>query len=118
MNHTGKRRRVELLIIVIPPLATAGAYVPTVIPVVPQWPQRKPWLMTSPAQFRPGLPLKLTSELWARDYNETKSLGGKNSARPSPYMSNRMERLSASISIRTCSQPLARRPSEGRRRRH
>jgi hypothetical protein len=31
------------------PFATAGVYVPTVIPVVPQWPQRKPWLMTSAA---------------------------------------------------------------------
>jgi len=49
--------------------------------VAPQWPQRKPWLMTSPAQFRPGAPPRLTSELWARDYNETKSLGGKNSSR-------------------------------------
>jgi hypothetical protein len=66
------------------PYTTAGVYVPTVIPVVPQWPQRKPWLMTSPTQFRPGLPPKLTSELWARDYNETKSLGGKNSARRTP----------------------------------
>jgi len=34
-----------------------------------------------PAQFRPGAPPRLTSELWARDYNETKSLGGKNSSR-------------------------------------
>jgi len=66
------------------PYTAAGVYVPTVIPVVPQWPQRKPWLMTSPAQFRPGAPPKLTSELWARDYNETKSLGGKNSARRTP----------------------------------
>jgi len=66
------------------PYTTAGVYVPTVIPVVPQWPQRRPWLMTSPAQFRPGPPPKLTSELWARDYNEVKALGGKNSARRTP----------------------------------
>ena len=63
------------------PHTTAGVYVPTVIPVVSQWPQRKPWLMTSPAQFRPGPPPALTSELWARDYNEIKALGGKNSTR-------------------------------------
>src|SRR5262245_5021741 len=49
------------------PYTAAGVYVPTVIPVVPQWPQRKPWLMTSPSQYRPGAPPKLTSELWARD---------------------------------------------------
>jgi hypothetical protein len=61
------------------PHTTAGVYVPTGIPAVPHWPKRKPWLMTSPAQFRPGPPPKLTSELWARDYNEVKTLGGKNS---------------------------------------
>jgi hypothetical protein len=55
--------------------------VPTVIPVVSQWPQRTPWLMTSPAQFRPGPPPALTSEVWARDYNEIKALGGKSSTR-------------------------------------
>lgn len=59
------------------PLTSAGVYVPTVIPVAVQWPKRKPWLMTNPAQFRPGPPPKLTSEVWARDYNEVKALGGK-----------------------------------------
>jgi hypothetical protein len=63
------------------PRTTAGVYVPTVIPVVSQWPQRKPWLMTNPAQFRPGPPPALTSEVWARDYNEIQALGGKNSTR-------------------------------------
>jgi hypothetical protein len=66
------------------PHTTAGVYVPTVIPVVSQWPQRKPWLMTSPAQFRPGPPPALTSEAWARDYNEIKALGAKNSTRRTP----------------------------------
>ena len=59
------------------PLTSAGVYVPTVIPVAVQWSKRKPWLMTNPAQFRPGPPPKLTSEVWARDYNEVKALGGK-----------------------------------------
>lgn len=63
------------------PHTTAGVYVPTVIPAVPQWAQRKPWVMTSPAQFRPGPPPKLTSALWARDYDEVKTLGGKSSTR-------------------------------------
>jgi hypothetical protein len=66
------------------PYTTAGVYVPTVIPAIPQWPQRKPWLMTSPAQFRPGLPPELTSEVWAREYNEIKAFGGKNSSRRTP----------------------------------
>lgn len=63
------------------PYTTAGVYVPTVIPAVPQWPQRRPWLMTTSAQFRPGPPPKLTTEVWARDYNEIKALGSKNSSR-------------------------------------
>jgi PAP2 superfamily len=61
------------------PFTAAGRYVPTLIPAVPQWPQRKPWLMRSAAQFRPGPPPTLSSELWARDYNEIKAIGGKRS---------------------------------------
>jgi len=60
------------------PYTIAGMYVPTIVPAVPHWPQRKPWLMTSPSQFRPGPPPDLKSELWARDYNEIKAVGGKN----------------------------------------
>ena len=63
------------------PHTTAGAYVPTATPAVPQWQGRKPWLMTSTAQFRPGPPPALTSVAWAREYNEVKALGGKTSAR-------------------------------------
>src|SRR5262249_2074344 len=33
--------------------------------------------MSSPSQFRPGPPPSLDSELWIRDYNETKALGAK-----------------------------------------
>jgi hypothetical protein len=66
------------------PRTTPGVYVPTVIPAVPQWPQRKTWLMTTPDQFRPGPPPPLTSEVWARDYNEIKALGGKNSPHRTP----------------------------------
>jgi hypothetical protein len=63
------------------PHAAPGVYVPTVVPMLPQWPQRKPWVMTSADQFRPSPPPSLNSELWARDYNESKSLGGKSSVR-------------------------------------
>ena len=65
------------------PVTTAGAYVPTAPVAVPQWPQRKPWLMKSAAQFRPAPPPALNSEQWARDFNEVKALGGKASARRS-----------------------------------
>ncbi len=59
------------------PTTAAGVYVPTAIPAVPQWPQRKPWMMASPSQFRPDAPPALDSERWARDYNEVKTLGAK-----------------------------------------
>ncbi|WP_256206061.1 vanadium-dependent haloperoxidase [Nitrosomonas oligotropha] len=61
------------------PYTQAGVYVPTVLPEAPQWMYRKPWLMTQPSQFRPGPPPGLESELWARDFNEVKALGSKNS---------------------------------------
>jgi len=65
------------------PHAQPGAYVPTVAPAVSDWPQRTPWLMASAAQFRPAPPPALTSEAWARDYNEVKALGGKVSVKRS-----------------------------------
>jgi hypothetical protein len=59
------------------PHAAAGTYVPTTMPAVPQWQARKPWLMNDAAQFRPAPPPALTSDRWARDFNEVKALGGK-----------------------------------------
>ncbi len=61
------------------PYTKAGVYVPTVLPEAPQWMHRKPWLMAQSAQFRPGPPPELSSELWVRDFNEVKALGSKKS---------------------------------------
>jgi PAP2 superfamily len=61
------------------PHTTPGTYVPTTLPVVPDWGKRKPWAMTNGAQFRPGPPPALTSAIWARDYNEIKAIGSKSS---------------------------------------
>ena len=61
------------------PHTTPGVYVPTAVPAVTTWPQRMPWVLSSPAQFRPGPPPALNSELWARDYNEIKAIGSKTS---------------------------------------
>ncbi len=63
------------------PTTQPGVYVPTTIPLVPQWPQRKPWLMASASQFRPGPPPALSSDTWARDFNEVKAYGGRTSTR-------------------------------------
>ena len=61
------------------PRTAAGVYVPTVLPFFTEWGQAKPWLMTRADQFRPGPPPSLTSPLWARDYEEIKALGARDS---------------------------------------
>jgi len=66
------------------PHTTAGVYVPTTLPAVPHWGKRRPWVMASGDQFRPGPPPSLTSDTWARDYNEIKALGSRNSTQRTP----------------------------------
>ncbi len=65
------------------PHTAPGQYVPTAAPAIPQWPQRKPWLMASASQFRPGPPPALAGERWARDFNEVRELGGRTSTQRS-----------------------------------
>ena len=69
------------------PHAAPGSYVPTGVPAAVQWPQRKPWLLVSAAQFRPAPPPTLGSALWVRNYDEVKSFGGKLSHRRSAEQS-------------------------------
>jgi hypothetical protein len=65
------------------PVTRAGVYIPTALTVAPQWPELSPFTMTSPSQFRPQPPIALESEEWAKDYNEIKELGAKNSSKRS-----------------------------------
>jgi hypothetical protein len=65
------------------PVTTPGVYIPTPLTVASQWPTLKPFAMTSPSQFRPKPPIALESEQWAKDYNEIKELGEKNSSKRS-----------------------------------
>ncbi len=62
------------------PRTAAGMYVVTVLPAATEWPKVKPWFMSGGAQFRPGPPPSLASAEWARDYNEIKNVGAKQSA--------------------------------------
>jgi hypothetical protein len=66
------------------PYTAPGRYVPTATPAAPQWPQRTPWLMTGASMFRPGPPPALSSERWARDYNEIKALGARSGSARTP----------------------------------
>jgi hypothetical protein len=66
------------------PHAAPGAYVPTATPLWAQYARATPWVVKSADQFRPGPPPALTSDDWARDYNEVKSLGGAKSTTRTP----------------------------------
>jgi hypothetical protein len=62
------------------PMTSPGRYVPTAMPAAIAWAQRKPWHLASPSEFRPGPPPDLGSAVWARDYNEIKAVGGRQSS--------------------------------------
>jgi len=70
------------------PRTTAGAYVPTTLPVATEAARFRPWLMQSPAQFRPVAPISLKGARWARNYNEIKEMGGRESAARSAEQTN------------------------------
>jgi len=63
-----------------PPPPGPGIWQPTppgLLPPATPWIRFvTPWTMTSPSQFRVQPPPALDSDLWVRDYNETKAYGG------------------------------------------
>jgi hypothetical protein len=63
------------------PRTRPGVYIPTPITVGSQFPNVTPFALTSPSQFRAKPPPSLKSSEWARDYNEIKDLGAKNSTK-------------------------------------
>lgn len=66
------------------PLTTPGVWIPTTPPLFAQYARAKPWVLKSADQFRPGPPPELSSGLYARDYNETKTMGGARSTVRTP----------------------------------
>jgi len=63
------------------PRTLPGVYIPTPLTVGAQFPGMTPFAMTSASQFRPKPPISLKSAQWAKDYNEIKALGEKNSTK-------------------------------------
>ena len=59
------------------PVTAPGSYVPTVVPANADLPPARCWVLDRVDQFRPGPPPDLKSAVWARDYNEIKSLGAR-----------------------------------------
>jgi hypothetical protein len=66
------------------PRTQPGVYIPTAMPVGWDIRAMRPFAMREPSQFRPGPPPALTSEVWTRDYNEIKTIGGRNSDKRTP----------------------------------
>ncbi len=66
------------------PITQPGVYVPTAMTIGWECITMTPFAMESPAQFRPGPPPDLKSAVWAKDYNEIKELGEKNSSNRTP----------------------------------
>jgi len=61
---------------------TPPAYSPN--PLTPWMAYMRPFMIESPSQFRAEGPPRLTSNEWARDYNETKNYGALNSSVRTP----------------------------------
>ena len=66
------------------PVTQPGVYVMTTLPVSDDFGASRPWLLKNPDQFRPAPPPALNSELWARDYNETRTVGGRTGSTRAP----------------------------------
>jgi hypothetical protein len=63
------------------PVTTPGVWIPTTTPIAAEYARATPWAMKSADQVRPPPPPDLKSELYARDYNETKEMGGARSTK-------------------------------------
>jgi len=66
------------------PVTAPGVYVPTTSVAGSTVGQCKPWVLASPAEFRPGPPPGLTSPTWTRDFNEIRQMGAFASTMRSP----------------------------------
>ncbi|MGL6290542.1 MAG: vanadium-dependent haloperoxidase [Silanimonas sp.] len=56
-----------------------GVYAPTIPQVGLAISRQRPWILRTPDEVRPGPPPALSSDTWARDFNEIKALGAKKS---------------------------------------
>jgi len=66
------------------PATAPGVYIPTALPIGWGWGKVMPWVLERGDQFSPAPPPPLTSAEWARDYNESKSVGGRASTARTP----------------------------------
>lgn len=68
------------------PQTQPGVWVPTQMPVIEPWfTAFKPWILDRADSVRPGPPPPLSGERWAKDYEEVRRLGGKDSKERTPH---------------------------------
>ena len=68
------------------PSTTPGVWIGASLPSLePHWATFRPWVVANPDSLRPSPPVALNSERWARDYDEVRRLGGRNSTERTPY---------------------------------
>jgi len=70
------------------PHGKPGVYVPTALPIESASGALKPFVMTVGSQFRPKPPPALDSEIWTRDLNEIREIGGRTSTKRSDERTN------------------------------
>jgi hypothetical protein len=63
------------------PVTQRGVYTETMPVFGWKFAMMRPFAMTGPSQFRPAPPIALTSDEWAKDYNEMRDFGGKDSSK-------------------------------------
>jgi hypothetical protein len=61
------------------PQTSPGVYVPTAVPIESTAASITPWVMRTASQFRAAPPPALTSDVWTRDLNEIREIGGSKS---------------------------------------
>jgi hypothetical protein len=66
------------------PVTAPGVWIPTTPPLFAEYARARPWVMKSADQVRPPPPPQLNSALYARDYNETREMGGATGTRRTP----------------------------------
>ena len=83
-----KSGQIDAGIVQVPyrPRTSPGVYVATPLPILdPTYVAFKPWILPRVDAVRPAPPPALTSERWARDYDEVKRLGGLRSSERSAH---------------------------------